>query len=72
MRVVPRRNDDVNETRIADRDRFAYEGLYSEDRLGQPKLRGSDGAWVMRIGKMLSRPRPTSSKVRSISLARTR
>ena len=44
MRVVPRRNDDVNETWIADRDRFAYEGLYSEDRLGQPKLRGSDGA----------------------------
>ena len=44
VRVVPRRNDDVNETWIADRDRFAYEGLYSEDRLGQPKLRGSDGA----------------------------
>ena len=29
MRVVPRENEAINETWIADRDRFSYEGLYS-------------------------------------------
>ncbi len=45
MRVVPRENEAINETWIADRDRFSYEGIYSEDRLRQPLLRrGAD--WV--------------------------
>jgi len=39
MRVVPRDNEGVNETWIADRDRFSYQGLHSEDRLTQPLLR---------------------------------
>ena len=39
MRVVPRRNDDINETWIADRDRFSCEGIYSDDRLQAPMLR---------------------------------
>ena len=39
MRVVPRRNEDINETWIADRDRFSYEGIYSADRLQAPMLR---------------------------------
>ena len=30
MRVVPRANDEINETWIADRDRFSCEGLYTE------------------------------------------
>jgi NADH-quinone oxidoreductase subunit G len=42
MRVVPRRNDDVNETWISDRDRFSYEGMYTEDRLKKPALRDED------------------------------
>jgi NADH-quinone oxidoreductase subunit G len=43
MRIVPRQNDAINETWIADRDRFGYEGLYSADRLGEPMVRdGSD------------------------------
>src|SRR5205807_6364033 len=33
MRVVPRENEAINETWIADRDRFSYEGIYSPDRL---------------------------------------
>jgi NADH-quinone oxidoreductase subunit G len=33
MRVHPRENEAINETWISDRDRFSYEGLYSEDRL---------------------------------------
>ena len=40
-RVVPRANEAVNETWLADRDRFSYEGIYS-DRLEQPLLRVGD------------------------------
>ena len=36
MRVVPRPNEAINETWIADRDRFSYEGIYSDDRLRAP------------------------------------
>jgi NADH-quinone oxidoreductase subunit G len=39
MRVVPRENEEINETWIADRDRFSYEGLYSADRLTAPMVR---------------------------------
>jgi NADH-quinone oxidoreductase subunit G len=42
-RVVPRPNEAVNETWIADRDRFSYEGLYAADRLEQPMLRDENG-----------------------------
>ncbi len=42
MRVVPRRNDAINETWISDRDRFSYEGVYSADRLQAPMLRDGD------------------------------
>jgi NADH-quinone oxidoreductase subunit G len=39
MRVVPRENEAINETWIADRDRFSYEGVYSPDRLLAPMVR---------------------------------
>src|SRR6187431_3655109 len=39
MRVVPRPNEAINETWIADRDRFSYEGIYSADRLEAPMVR---------------------------------
>jgi NADH-quinone oxidoreductase subunit G len=43
MRVVPRQNDAINETWIADRDRFSYEGFYSNDRVTKPMVReGND------------------------------
>ncbi|MGO9592162.1 MAG: NADH-quinone oxidoreductase subunit NuoG [Steroidobacteraceae bacterium] len=45
MRVVPRPCEEINETWIADRDRFSYEGVYSEDRLLAPQLRQVDGSW---------------------------
>ena len=38
-RVVPRENEQVNEVWIADRDRFAYQGLASVDRILQPRVR---------------------------------
>ncbi len=44
MRVVPRPNEDINETWIADRDRFSYEGIYSADRLQAPMMR-VEGRW---------------------------
>ena len=42
-RVVPRANEDVNETWIADRDRFSYEGIHADDRLQKPMLRDAGG-----------------------------
>ncbi|MGO9512321.1 MAG: NADH-quinone oxidoreductase subunit NuoG [Steroidobacteraceae bacterium] len=39
MRVVPRENEEINETWIADRDRFGFEGMYSAERVTQPMVR---------------------------------
>ena len=44
MRVVPLENDAVNECWIADRDRFSYEAVNSDDRLTQPMLK-QGGEW---------------------------
>jgi NADH-quinone oxidoreductase subunit G len=44
MRVVPRANEAINETWIADRDRYSCEGLYSADRAQKPMLKEA-GAW---------------------------
>jgi len=44
MRAVPRDNEAINETWIADRDRWGIEGLYAEDRLHQPLIK-RDGEW---------------------------
>ncbi|MEI2742400.1 MAG: NADH-quinone oxidoreductase subunit NuoG [Candidatus Competibacter sp.] len=45
MRVVPRENESVNETWLSDRDRFSYEGIYSDDRLAKPLLEGQEVEW---------------------------
>ncbi len=44
LRAVPRDNAAINEVWISDRDRFSYQGLYTEDRLQKPMLR-RDGKW---------------------------
>jgi NADH-quinone oxidoreductase subunit G len=44
MRVVPFENDDVNECWLADRDRFSYEALNSDQRLTAPMLK-QGGEW---------------------------
>ena len=44
MRVVPRENEEINETWISDRDRFSYEGLNSSDRATQPMMK-TDSGW---------------------------
>jgi len=43
-RVLPLENEELNECWLSDRDRFSYEGLYSDDRLTQPMLK-IDGRW---------------------------
>ena len=43
-RVVPQVNEAINETWLADRDRFSYEGIYSSDRLMTPRIKES-GKW---------------------------
>jgi NADH-quinone oxidoreductase subunit G len=44
MRIVPRHNEAINETWIADRDRFSYEAVYSPDRLEKPMIK-VQGEW---------------------------
>jgi NADH-quinone oxidoreductase subunit G len=44
MRIVPRHNEAINETWIADRDRFSYEAVYSPDRLEKPMIKVA-GEW---------------------------
>lgn len=44
MRVVPMENEAVNECWIADRDRFSYEALNSEERLHKPMIK-QGGQW---------------------------
>jgi NADH-quinone oxidoreductase subunit G len=44
MRVVPLENEDVNECWIADRDRFSYEALNSDERLTSPMIKHG-GEW---------------------------
>ena len=39
MRIVPRENEEINETWIADRDRFGFEGIYCAERITQPMVR---------------------------------
>jgi NADH-quinone oxidoreductase subunit G len=45
MRVAAARGRDVNECWISDRDRFAYEGLNSEERLLRPMVKRA-GGWA--------------------------
>ena len=44
MRVLPFENDEINQCWLSDRDRFAYEGLNSEERLTKPMIK-QDGHW---------------------------
>ncbi len=44
MRVLPLENEDINECWIADRDRFSYESLNSNERLTSPMIK-QGGQW---------------------------
>jgi NADH-quinone oxidoreductase subunit G len=45
MRVVPRENEDINESWLSDRDRFSYEALQHETRLTEPKIK-KNNEWI--------------------------
>lgn len=45
MRVAPAENEDINEVWLSDRDRFGYEGLYSNERLRAPMIK-KNGRWL--------------------------
>ncbi|MEM8845195.1 MAG: NADH-quinone oxidoreductase subunit NuoG [Pseudomonadota bacterium] len=42
IRAVPQENPEINETWISDRDRFSYEGIYSEQRLKKVMRKDND------------------------------
>jgi len=44
LRVVPRKNEEINETWISDRDRYACYGIYASDRVEKPMVK-SKGEW---------------------------
>ena len=44
LRVLPIENEDINECWLSDKDRFAYEGLNTTDRLSKPMIK-QDGKW---------------------------
>jgi NADH-quinone oxidoreductase subunit G len=44
LRVLPIENEDINECWLSDKDRFAYEGLNSAERLTKPMIK-QDGKW---------------------------
>jgi NADH-quinone oxidoreductase subunit G len=43
LRTVPRDNEAVNECWLSDRDRYAHQGLYTEDRATRPLIRVDGG-----------------------------
>lgn len=45
MRVVPKENEQINETWISDRDRFSYLGLKHKNRATEPLIK-KDGQWL--------------------------
>ncbi len=45
VRVLPRKNDEINECWLSDRDRFSYQALHSADRLLHPQVK-RDGQWI--------------------------
>lgn len=44
FRTVPNENEAINEVWLSDKDRFAYEGVHSDDRLKHPMIKKS-GQW---------------------------
>jgi NADH-quinone oxidoreductase subunit G len=44
-RVMPRQNEQVNETWICDKGRFAYHFVESKERLGKPLVNKKEAAW---------------------------
>lgn len=48
-RITPRRNDEVNDTWMADSGRVLYKQVDAEDRLLRPRLEGRDAEWSLAL-----------------------
>src|SRR5690606_20079885 len=55
LRSVPRDNEAVNECWLSDRDRYAHEGLYADDRAVQPLIREGEDFRVASWEEALSK-----------------
>ncbi len=68
MRVVPMENEAVNECWIADRDRFSYEALNSEERLTSPMIKQGgqwqEVDWQTALNYVVERPEPGQRPIR--------
>jgi NADH-quinone oxidoreductase subunit G len=71
MRVVPRTNESINETWIADRDRYSYEALYAADRLETPMVRDGDtwreATWEVALGRAAEALRGAGTELAAIA-----
>ena len=54
-RIVPKNNPEINETWIADRDRFGFDGIYSEDRVKSAKLRVEHNLKDVKLSEAIDR-----------------
>ncbi|MDC3240108.1 NADH-quinone oxidoreductase subunit NuoG [Gammaproteobacteria bacterium] len=54
-RIVPKNNPEINETWIADRDRFGFDGIYSEDRVKSAKLRVERNLKDVKLSEVIDR-----------------
>ncbi len=64
LRSVPRDNEAVNECWLSDRDRYAHEGLYAEDRATVPLIRDGDGFREASLGRSAGRRRADPARQR--------
>ena len=54
-RIVPKNNPEINETWIADRDRFGFDGIYSEDRAKSAKLKEGHNLKDVKLSEAIDR-----------------
>ncbi len=64
-RITPRSNEAINENWLSDRDRFSYQGIYSDDRLPNPRVKVGHGwrdlEWPEALDLVVHRLRTTEA-----------
>ena len=64
LRSVPRDNEAVNECWLSDRDRYAHEGLYADDRATVPLIKDGDGFAGSQLGRSAGEGREDPARQR--------
>ena len=71
-RIVPKNNPDINEAWIADRDRFGFDGIYSEDRISNALIKSDkdfdESKLSNAIDQVVERIRSCKNENRSIAV----